>query len=177
MFRWHATYRWKALNKGYNFALHLTSIKGLHTKLWTSKVAGILILGILGLPLRGPGTKWHLGASPVVKHKEYYKGGGGGFPQVRVVVSLMRLMSSCLVMVRPCTKNYALTNLLFGLCKSMWIIELFDTFPSPHPRAPAPPSTPKALRTKERSQLLILLLFSNLDSQLSLSRSLRVHHG
>jgi hypothetical protein len=38
-------------------------------------------------------TKWHLGASPIVKHKVYYKGEGGGFPQVRVVVSLM---SPCL---------------------------------------------------------------------------------
>jgi hypothetical protein len=31
--RWRATYRWKAFNEGYNFALDLTSIKGLHTKL------------------------------------------------------------------------------------------------------------------------------------------------
>jgi hypothetical protein len=30
--RWHATYRWKSL-KGYNFALDLVSIGGLHAKL------------------------------------------------------------------------------------------------------------------------------------------------
>jgi hypothetical protein len=30
--RWHATYLWKALDKGYNFALDLTSIRGLHKK-------------------------------------------------------------------------------------------------------------------------------------------------
>jgi hypothetical protein len=35
--------------KGYNFALDLTSIGALHTKLWASKVVGVLILGILGL--------------------------------------------------------------------------------------------------------------------------------
>ncbi len=35
--RWHGTYRGKALNKGYNFILDLTSIKGLHTKLWAPK--------------------------------------------------------------------------------------------------------------------------------------------
>jgi hypothetical protein len=33
------------------------------------------------------GTKWHLGAGPVARHKVYYKGEGGGFPQVRAVVS------------------------------------------------------------------------------------------
>ncbi len=29
--------------------------------------------------------------------------------------------------------NYALTNLLFSLCKSLWIIELLVNFPSPIP--------------------------------------------
>jgi hypothetical protein len=36
--RWCATYRWKALDKGYNFALNLISIKGLHTKWWESQL-------------------------------------------------------------------------------------------------------------------------------------------
>ncbi len=44
--RWRATYHWKALDGGYNFALDLISIKGLHTKLWPLKVAGVLTLGI-----------------------------------------------------------------------------------------------------------------------------------
>jgi hypothetical protein len=30
--RWHATCRWKALNKGYTFALNLITIRSLHTK-------------------------------------------------------------------------------------------------------------------------------------------------
>jgi len=72
--RWRATYYWKALDKGYNFALDLTWIEGLHTKLWASKVAGDPILGISGLAFGNPETKWHLGAGPVAKHKEYYKG-------------------------------------------------------------------------------------------------------
>ncbi len=49
MCRWHATYRWKVLDEAYNFALALTSIKGLHTKLWASKVAKVPISRILGL--------------------------------------------------------------------------------------------------------------------------------
>jgi hypothetical protein len=40
-FRQRATYRWKALDKGYNFFLDLVAIRGMHVKLCTSKVAGI----------------------------------------------------------------------------------------------------------------------------------------
>jgi len=36
MCRWCATYRWKTFDERYNFNLNLTSIRGLHTKLWTS---------------------------------------------------------------------------------------------------------------------------------------------
>jgi hypothetical protein len=43
---------------------------------------GVPMLGISGLPLGTPRTKLHLGASPMAKHKVYYKGEGGGFPQV-----------------------------------------------------------------------------------------------
>jgi len=43
-----------------------------------------------------------LGAGPVAKHKEYYKGEGGGFPQVLDVMSLVNL---CLPMACPCTKG------------------------------------------------------------------------
>jgi hypothetical protein len=42
--------------------------------------------------------------------------------------------------------NYALTNLLFGLCMFMWVIDLLVTLPSPHLGTLARPSTPKVLR-------------------------------
>ncbi len=38
--RWRATYYWKILDKGYNFASDLISIGGLHTKLWAPKITG-----------------------------------------------------------------------------------------------------------------------------------------
>jgi hypothetical protein len=41
--RWHATCRWKALNKGYNFALNLISIKGLHKMLCDPKVVRVQV--------------------------------------------------------------------------------------------------------------------------------------
>jgi hypothetical protein len=52
------------------------------------KVTGVSTLGILGLPFGSPGTRCHLDVGFVDKHRVYYKGEGGGFPQVRVVVSL-----------------------------------------------------------------------------------------
>jgi hypothetical protein len=48
-------------------------------------------VGILGLPLGNLGTKCHLGAGPVARHRVYYKEEDGGFPQVQVVVSLVSL--------------------------------------------------------------------------------------
>jgi hypothetical protein len=62
----------------------------------------ILILGILGLSFGSLGTKWHLGAGSMAKHKEYYKGEDGDFPQVWDVVSLV---NPCFLMVHPCTKS------------------------------------------------------------------------
>ncbi len=102
MCKWHATYRWKSLDKGYNFAIDLISIRGLHANLWAPKNAKEVILGILKLPLGSLGTKCHLGATPVAKHKIYYNGEGGGFPQVRVVMSLV---SPSLPMVHPSIKS------------------------------------------------------------------------
>jgi hypothetical protein len=55
--RGSATHRWKALDEGYNFALDLIAIGGLHRKLWALKVAGVPVVGISGLPLGSPGTK------------------------------------------------------------------------------------------------------------------------
>jgi hypothetical protein len=45
--------------------------------------------------------------------------------------------------------NCAVTNLLFGLCRSMWIIDLLVIHPSPHLGAPTHPSTPEVLRARE----------------------------
>ncbi len=65
----------------------------------------------MGFQSHGSPNLGNLGAGPMAKHKEYYKGEGGGFPQVQAMVSLV---SPCLPMV-----HYALINLLFGLCRFM----------------------------------------------------------
>jgi hypothetical protein len=50
------TYRWKACDENYNFALNLIAIEGLHIKLWGPKIAKVPTLGISGLPLLVVGT-------------------------------------------------------------------------------------------------------------------------
>jgi hypothetical protein len=79
--RRRATYRWKALDEGYNFALDLIAIGGLQKKLCALKVAGVPVGRISRLPCGSPGTKSHLDAGPVESHRVYYKGEGGGFPK------------------------------------------------------------------------------------------------
>ncbi len=71
-------------------------------KLWARKGAGVPIVRISRLPLGSPRTKCHLDVGVVERHKVYYKGEGGGFPQVWVVVSFV---SSSLSVVHPNTKN------------------------------------------------------------------------
>jgi hypothetical protein len=109
-----ATYCWKALNKGYNFDEDLISIKGLHAKLWAPKVTEVPILAIWRLPLGSPGTKCHLDVGLVERHKVYYKGEGGGFPQVRAVVNL----------VNPSCSWFVLTPKVFQLCTNHFVLVL-----------------------------------------------------
>ncbi len=107
------TYHWKALEEGYNFALDLISIRGLHTKLWTPKVVEVPTLAILGLPLGSPGTKCHLDVGLVERLRVYYKGEGGGFPQVRAVVSL-----SCpWLVLTPKVLQLCTNHLVLVLCR------------------------------------------------------------
>jgi hypothetical protein len=41
----------------------------------------------------------------MANHKKYYKGEGGGFPQIWVMVNLVNLMSPCMPAAHPCTKS------------------------------------------------------------------------
>jgi hypothetical protein len=82
--------------------MDLISIRGLHIELWAPKVAGVPTLGISGLSLGSPKTKSRLDAGLVASPKVYYKGEGGGFPQVWAMVSLV---SPSLHVPRPNTKS------------------------------------------------------------------------
>ncbi len=53
---------------------------------------------ISGLPFGSPGTKGHLDLGLVERHKVYYMGEGGDFPQVRAVVMAYPSTKSALIM-------------------------------------------------------------------------------
>jgi hypothetical protein len=53
-------------------------------------------------PIGSPGTKCHLDVGLMEKHKIYYKGEGGDFPQVR---AMMSLVNSSLPVIRRNAKN------------------------------------------------------------------------
>jgi hypothetical protein len=61
-----------------------------------------------------PGEKSHLDVGPVERSRVYYKGEGGGFPQVRAVVNL----------VCPCCPWLVLAPKVFQLCTNhfVWVV-------------------------------------------------------
>jgi hypothetical protein len=128
----------KAFDRDYNFALKLPLIGVVHKKLWASKIVKVLISKISGLPTWEAWDKMTFGYSFMVNHKEYYKGESGGFPPSLSHVESCESCESCeseyahgSSMHQKCS-NYTLINLLFGLCRSMWIIDPFVVCPSPH---------------------------------------------
>jgi len=121
-----ATHRWKAFNQGYNFCFKLHLNRRSAHKVMGPKVAKIPTLGILGLPFGSLETKCHLDVGLMERHKIYYKGEGGGFPQVQAMVNLM---SPSLPMARFSTKSAPTMHyhLMLVLCRSMssWCLSLF----------------------------------------------------
>ncbi len=93
------------------------------------------------------GTKWHLGAGPWPGTKKLWGGRWWLSPSSKRDESCESVFARGSFMHQKCF-NYALTN-LFNLCRSVWIINLVVTRPSPHPRAPTHPSTLEMLWTKE----------------------------
>jgi hypothetical protein len=148
--RQHATYRWKALNKVYNFALDLITIKGLHKKLCAFKVTGVPIVGILRFPLGSLETKSHLDVAPVERCRIYYKGEGGGFPQVRVVVSLMCPSCQWLVLT-PKVFQLCTNHLVMVLWRSMWVSEVYHFFLVPSQSSSTPLYLSIVLRAMEHA--------------------------
>jgi hypothetical protein len=67
--RWNKTHHWKVLDEGYNFALDLIVIGGLHRKLCALKIVRVPIVGILGFPFGSPETKSHLDVALVESYR------------------------------------------------------------------------------------------------------------
>jgi hypothetical protein len=62
-----------------------------------------------------PGTKSHLDVGATRRHTKYYMGEGGGFPRVRIVVSLVSPELPVACLSTKGALESGLTNLLVGL--------------------------------------------------------------
>ncbi len=117
-------------------------------------------LGVLG-------QKVHLDVGPVDKHRIYYKGEGGDFPQVRAVV---RLVCPCcpwfflaLKVLQLCTNR-----LVWVLCRPVWVSEVCQLFLPELQHASLPL---KVLWAKERAPIPPSSAVFYLDSHLNPSKS------
>jgi len=164
--RGRATYRWKALDENYNFALDCIAIQGLLTKLWGSKVARVSFGSISGLPFRSPGKNSHLDVASVESCKVYYKGEGGGFPQVRAVVSLVCPCCPWLVLAPRVLQLYT-NHFVWVVCKPVCVSEACQLFLVPSRSSNTPLYSSKCCELGSVLRLLLLPLFSYLGSHLS----------
>ncbi len=88
------------------------------------------------------------------------------------VVASLKFMLWWILWIRVCSwlvhapKMFQLriTNLLFGLCRSMWVIDLLITLFSPHHEVLACPSTPKCCELGSVPNSLSFRCFHPLDS-------------
>jgi len=85
--------------------------------------------------------KSHLDVGSVERCRIYYKGEGGGFPQVQAVVSLVRPCCSWLVLT-PKVLQLCTNHLVWVMCRLVWVSEACQLFlvPSRSSNTPFYPS-------------------------------------
>ncbi len=155
--RWRATYCWKALDEGYKFAWDLIAITGLHKKLCALKFTRVPVVAISGLGSLE--TKNHLDVAPMERHKVYYEGEGGGFPQVWAVVNLVCPCCPWLVLA-PKVFQLCTNHLVWVVCKPMWVNEACQLFLVPSRSSNMPLYPSKCCELESMSRLFPLPLFS-----------------
>jgi hypothetical protein len=114
--------------------------------------------------------KNHLDVSFVASHIVYYKGEGGGFPQVRVVMSLMCPCCPWLVLA-PRVLQLCTNNFVWVVCRPVWVSEACQLFIVPSRSSNTPFYPSKVLWTRERAPTPFSSVVFYLDSHLSPSRS------
>jgi hypothetical protein len=83
---------------------------------------------VMGPQSRGsPRTKCHLDVALVERHRVYYKGEGGGFPQVWAVVSLVNPNCPWLVLA-PKMLQLCTNHLVLVLCRFVWVVKTCQFF-------------------------------------------------
>jgi len=142
----------------------------MHAKLWAPKVLRVLAMGILGLSLGSPWTKCHLDVGLMERHKIYYKGEGGGFPQVRAMLSLLNPNCPWLFLA-PKVLQLCTNHLVLVLCKFVWVVEAYQFFLVPSWSSGMPFYPSKVLQAREYAPTPYSSVVFSLDSHLSPSKS------
>ncbi len=105
-------------------------------KFWESRLARFRDshAGVLG-------EKNHMDVGPVERSRVYYKGEGGGFPQVRAMVSLVCPCCPWLVLAPKVLQLYT-NHLVWVVCRPVWVGEACQLFlvPSQSSNTPFYPS-------------------------------------
>jgi len=127
-------------------------------------------LGISGIPLGSLRTNWHLVIGPMARHRVYYMGKVAVSPKSELWWVLWVRVCPWLICAPKCF-NSTLTNLLFGLCMLVWLIELLINLPSPILELQHAPLPLKCYEPGYAPQFFFLSLSAPLDSHLSPSRS------
>jgi hypothetical protein len=112
----------------------------------------------------------------MARHREYYKGKVVVSPNLGHGESCESMFACGSSMHQKCS-DYALTNLLFSLCKYVSISEPLVIRPSLIPEFQHTPLPSKCYELRNVHQLFFLLLSLPLDSHLNPSKSLRVHRS
>ncbi len=93
--------------------LQTSSQSEIYAKLWAPKITRVLVVRISGFPLGNPKTKCHLDVGFVERHRIYYKGEGGDFPQVWAMMNLVSPSCPWLVLT-PKVLQLCINHLVFG---------------------------------------------------------------
>jgi hypothetical protein len=105
----------------------------------------------------------------VERHKVYYKGEDGDFPQVWAMVNFVSLSCSWLVLAPKVLQ--LCTNHVLVLCRFVWVVEACQFFLVPSRSSSTPLYPSKVLRVKEHASTPYFFVVFSLDSHLSPSRS------
>jgi hypothetical protein len=106
----------------------------------------------------------------VERCKVYYKGEGGGSPQVRPMVSLVSLSYMWLILA-PKVLQVCTNHLVLVLWRSMWVIEACQFFLVPSQSSSTPLYPSKVLWAREHAPIPYPFVVLNLDSHSSPLRS------
>jgi len=136
---------------------------------------GIPFGAISGLPLGSPGKNSHLDVTSVESCRVYYKGEGGGFPQVRAVVSLVGSCCPWLVLA-PRVLQLCTNHFVWVVCRPVWVSEACQLFLVPSRSSNTPLYPLKCCELGSVLRLLLLPLFFLLGLTFEPFEELGVRH-